>query len=66
MMTWQMEQWGIIICIIWPIGFYLMLGLINYVDSTRTANWQCDEDNPYYCQECGFSYEDTEDFCPYH
>ena len=74
-MTWQMEQWGIIICIIWPIGFYLMLGLINYVDNNRTANWRCDEDNPYWCEVCGFTWCEEDpladdaidsEHCPYH
>jgi len=35
-MTWQMEQWSLIIFVIWPIGFYLMLALLNHVDSKRT------------------------------
>ena len=30
------------------------------------VNWHCDEDDPFYCQNCGFSYEDTEETCPYH
>ena len=29
------EQWGLIICVIWPVSCYLMLALINYVDSKR-------------------------------
>jgi len=34
-MTSQMEQWGLIIYVIWPIGFYLMLALLNHVDNKR-------------------------------
>ena len=34
-MTSQIEQWSLIVYVIWPIGFYLMLALVNYVDSRR-------------------------------
>ena len=73
MMTWQMEQWGIIICIIWPIGFYLVLGLINYVDNRRPYNrinmvkcdFYCEGDDRYWCEVCGLTWSE-EDPCPDH
>ena len=34
-MTSQMEQWALIVFVIWPVSCYLMLALINYVDSKR-------------------------------
>ncbi len=29
-MTSQAEQWSLIICVIWPILSYLLLGALNY------------------------------------
>jgi hypothetical protein len=29
-MTSQIEQWSIIICVIWPIGTYLILALLDW------------------------------------
>ena len=34
-MTSTMEQWSLIFCVILPIGFYCVLGLIEFVDRKR-------------------------------
>lgn len=34
-MTSQLEQWSMIFCVIIPIGFYLMLAGLNWVDAHR-------------------------------
>ena len=32
-MTSQIEQWSLIFCVILPIGFYLILASINWIDT---------------------------------
>lgn len=34
-MTSQIEQWSIIVCVIWPIGTYLILASLNWIDNNR-------------------------------
>ena len=34
-MTSQIEQWSLIFCVIIPTGFYLMLAMLNFIDSRR-------------------------------
>ena len=34
-MTNQTEQWSLIVYVIWPIGFYLMLAMLNFIDNRR-------------------------------
>ncbi len=34
-MTSQVEQWSLIICVIWPIMYCLMLAGLNYIDKQR-------------------------------
>lgn len=55
----------VIFFIVLPIG--VIAYAIKYAwEDVNEYNYYCDEDNPFYCQNCGFSYEDTEDTCPYH
>ena len=61
------EQWSWIVLMITAL-YYLMLIGLDYIDNNRLpkCNFYCDEDDPFYCQNCGCSYEDTEKTCPYH
>ena len=61
------EQWSLIFIGIFVLS-YLIFKWLNYIDSKRASKYDfyCDEDDPFYCQNCGFSYEDTEETCPYH
>jgi hypothetical protein len=34
-MTNQIEEWSLIVYVIWPIGFYLMLAMLNFIDNRR-------------------------------
>jgi len=34
-MTNQIEEWSLIVYVIWPIGFYLMLAILNCIDNRR-------------------------------
>ena len=31
----QIEQWLLIVCVIWPIGAYLILASLNWIDNHR-------------------------------
>ena len=34
-MTSQIEQWSLFFCVIIPVGFYLMLAMLNFIDNRR-------------------------------
>jgi len=46
-MTSTMEQWCLIFYVIVPIGFYCMLGLIEFVDSKRGSDVTSNEKEEY-------------------
>lgn len=37
-MNSTMEQWGLIIFVIWPIGFYCVLAIVNFIDRKRGSD----------------------------
>ena len=39
-MTSQIEEWSFIFCVIIPVGFYLMLAGLNYIDNKSGRSQQ--------------------------